>query len=214
MPHLVISLCLSLIPTSEINQPTCSWEMRWHFPVMRATGRREEIQCISRVCHRQRLTFSITESKMYMCCSIRVAVFLCVWQQATRRSSILLQPYPKVYVCVHLCILAKGCVCVSGHKTRECERVYRKSMVRWKSMIYGREWCWKAVGTATPVNPDKKKKNLDRSNLMPSIFRPGSCDILACWEVCVLGSVCVQRIYRNKLNPFFNKTSLLCTTEQ
>lgn len=50
--------------------------------------------------------------KMYMCCSIGVAVFVwvwVVWQQAARRSSILLQPYPKVCVRVCVCTFVRIC---------------------------------------------------------------------------------------------------------
>lgn len=188
MPCLSISPSVSLsFLFSEINQATCTWEMRWHFPVMRAMGGREESL------HFQGLPSTEIDIfhygvKMYMCSSIWAAVFVCVWQQATGRSSILLQPYPKVYVCVHLCLHAQRCMCGAP----VCACVWRV-VVRWKSMIYGREWCWKAQGKATPVNPDKKK-NLDRSNLMPSIFLPRGCDILAGRKVCACVSVCVRGI--------------------
>lgn len=68
-------------------------------------------------------------------------------------------------VCTFLCKCGT-CVC-SGKKTspteseRESEREYVWGVCNGrmkKNMIYGREWGWKALGTATPVNPDKKKK--------------------------------------------------------
>ena len=55
----------------------------------------------------------------------------------------MLQPYPKVYVYIHLCAWVFVYVCVErGGKAKKHDL--------WKGGLL-------ALGTATPVNPDKKK---------------------------------------------------------
>lgn len=133
---------------------------------------------------------------MYMCCSIWVSADVCAHCCA--------------YVCGLRFILAADgeevihlvtavsksplvctffCASVAPVWVRVKKHARERVIITWKNMIYGREWGWKALGTATPVNPDKK--NLDRSNLMPSIFEPRGCDMLSGSMVCLWGRLCI-----------------------
>lgn len=118
---LFTSPCLTVIPLffPEINRATCSREMRWHFPIMRAMGGREGISAFPGSAIDRDWHFPLQSQNVHVLLHPSGCVWMYVWfrQQTPRRSSILLQPYPKVCVCVDLSVvLWVAPVCVTEHK--------------------------------------------------------------------------------------------------
>lgn len=143
--------------------------MRWHFPIMRAMGGREGITALAGPAIDRDWHFPLQSKNVHvlLSCCVCVCVFACGLrfvlaadgEEVIHLVTAISKSLHIQYVCEYICVPGRLCTCGTsaclGAKTSACLCVWRAA-VRWKSVIYGREWCWKALGTATPVNPDKK----------------------------------------------------------
>lgn len=135
--HPAIPPSLSF-PFSEINQATCTWEMRWHFPIMRAMGGRKGITGFPEPHHRQRLTFSITESKctcvelqcVCVCTRVRVCGLRFILAADGKEVIHLVKAVSQsLCVCAAVCVYGvcssvckHVCVCVCGESSIKVKR--------------------------------------------------------------------------------------------
>lgn len=114
------SLSLSRSPFSEINQPTCTWEMRWHFPIMRAMGGREGITAFPGPAIDRDWHFPLQSQNVHVllrlsCCA---CVCMCVWFKV-RFGSRRQGGHPSCYshipksMCVYICVPGYLCMCVA-----------------------------------------------------------------------------------------------------